>query len=147
VRATITRASMSTLGRRIERNMERTCFGVIDHRPGSASCTTVPHNRGLYYRMFAIAGRIDEFGDRIVYRGGEMAMEGDRSGSEGMPSDVAARLGMIEARLEKPLTEEERNEVRGRIARSIALGVALRAYPLSNADEPEIELAPYRGAE
>ena len=76
-----------------------------------------------------------------------MAMEGDRSGSEGMPSDVAARLGVIEARLEKPLTEQERNEVRGRIARSIALGVALRAYPLSNADEPEIALAPYRGGE
>src|SRR6478672_4720077 len=82
------------------------------------------HNRGFHYRMFAIAGRIDEFGDRIVLRGGEMAMEGDRSGSEGMPSDVAARLGMIEARLEKPLTEQERNEVRGRIARSITLGVA-----------------------
>ena len=76
-----------------------------------------------------------------------MAMEGDRSGSDGIPPDVAARLGMIEPRLEKPLTEEQRDEVRGRIARSIALGMALRAYPLGNADEPEIALAPYRGAE
>jgi hypothetical protein len=78
---------------------------------------------------------------------GETAMERDRSASEGVPPDVAARLGMIEARLEKPLTEEQRDEVRGRIARSIGLGVALRAYPLSNADEPEIALAPYRGVE
>jgi hypothetical protein len=89
--------------------------------------------------MVAITGRTDEFGVRIVLRGGEMAEE--------IPPDVAARLEMIEARLETPMTEEQRDEVRGRIARSIALGVTLRAYPSSNADEPEIALAPYRGAE
>jgi hypothetical protein len=97
--------------------------------------------------MVAITGRTDEFGVRIVLRGGEMATERDRSASEGVAPDVAARLEMIEARLETPMTEEQRDEVRGRIARSIALGVTLRAYPSSNADEPEIALAPYRGAE
>jgi hypothetical protein len=97
--------------------------------------------------MFSIAGRIDEFGARIVLRGSEMATERDHSASEGVPPDVVARLGVVEARLKKPLTEEQRDEVRGRIARSIALGVALRAYPLTNADEPEIAMAPYRGSD
>lgn len=74
-------------------------------------------------------------------------MQGDRSESEAVPPDVAARLAMIEARLAQPLTNEQRDEVRTLIARSIALGVTMRAYPLTNADEPEIALTPYRGAE
>ena len=102
----------------------------------------------IRYRMIAIRGSFDEFG-KFVYcrRGGDMATQGDRSESEGVPPDVAARLAMVEARLAQPLTDEQRDQVRKLIARSIALGVSLREYPLTNADEPEIALAPYRGAE
>ena len=69
----------------------------------------------------------------------------DHSETEGMPLDVQARLAMIEQRIEQPMTEEQVEQVRGRIGRSIALGVALRAYPLTNADEPEIALDPFVG--
>lgn len=71
----------------------------------------------------------------------------DHSESEGLPRDVLARFAMIEQRLERPMTETQADEVRARIARSIALGVALRAYPLTNADEPEIALDPFVGAQ
>lgn len=97
------------------------------------------------YRMIAIAGRFAEFGREVDVRGSDMATRDDDSDSEGMLPDVAARLGLIETRIAQPLTEEQRDEVRNRISRSIALGVALRTYPLTNADEPEIGLDPYRG--
>lgn len=101
--------------------------------------------RDFRYRMFAIAEIFDEFGRFVYIREGDMATQSDRSDSEGIPPDVAARLAMIEARLETPMTDEQRSEVRGRIARSMALGAALRAYSLTNADEPEIALVPYQG--
>jgi hypothetical protein len=71
----------------------------------------------------------------------------DRSESEAIPEDVAARFALIESRIAQPLHDDQANEVRKRIARSIALGVALRRFPLSNADEPEIALVPFRGGE
>lgn len=95
--------------------------------------------------MFAIGGRFDEFHSRDGLYGGECVNHDDASVAEGALPDVAARLALIEARIERPLTEEQRDEVRARIARSIALGVAMRAYPLTNADEPEIALVPFRG--
>ena len=74
-----------------------------------------------------------------------MEMNDDHSESEGTPPDVSARFALIEARIEQPLTNAQAAQVKGRIARSIALGVALRAYPLTNADEPEIALVSFRG--
>jgi len=65
--------------------------------------------------------------------------------SEEPPLDVQARFATIEQRIEQPLTEAQADEVRSRIARSIALGVALRGYPLTNADEPEIAFDPLNG--
>lgn len=55
-----------------------------------------------------------------------------------------ARLAEIDARFGPALTSEQREEVRGRIARTLKLAVALRATPLTNADEPVIDFAPYR---
>lgn len=94
--------------------------------------------------MFAIGGRFDEIEFQAGTEGGSVTLN-DHSDTEAIPPDVSARLASIEARIERPLTEEQRAEVRARIARSIALGVALRTYPLTNADEPEIALAPFRG--
>jgi hypothetical protein len=74
-----------------------------------------------------------------------MAQTNDHSESEENLPDVEARFAMIEGRVERPLTGEQGAQVKRRIARSIALGVALRAYPLTNADEPEIAMAPYWG--
>ncbi|MCA9858428.1 MAG: hypothetical protein KC438_01830 [Thermomicrobiales bacterium] len=65
--------------------------------------------------------------------------------TDASPGDVAARLTMIEQRIAHPLTEEGRTLVTDRIVRSIALGAALHAYPLANADEPEIDFDPLRG--
>jgi hypothetical protein len=76
-----------------------------------------------------------------------MGTSDEHTEAEVSPPDVSARLAMIEARIEKPLTDDQAAQVKRRIAQSIALGVALRAYPLSNADEPEIALVPYRGGE
>ena len=67
----------------------------------------------------------------------------DRSEAEGIPGDVQARLAMIAERIDVPLTDAQAEQVRNRIARSITLGVALRSYPLTNADEPEIALDPF----
>ena len=64
---------------------------------------------------------------------------------ENVPADVQARMSMIEQRIEQPMTEPQSDLVRMRVARSIALGVALRRYPLTNADEPEIALDPLAG--
>ena len=74
-----------------------------------------------------------------------MSQTRGHSESEGLPADVQARFALIEQRIEQPLTEEQAEQVRSRIARSIALGVALRGYPLTNADEPEIALDPFVG--
>lgn len=74
-----------------------------------------------------------------------MSQHADRSEAEVVPPEVEARFAMIEARLEQPLTDEQTAQVKNHIGRSIALGMALRGYPLTNADEPEIALVPYRG--
>jgi len=71
----------------------------------------------------------------------------ERSEFEGVPADVRARFASIEQRIERPLTDEQGEQIRSRIARSIALGVALRSYPLTNADEPEIALDPFVGSD
>lgn len=57
---------------------------------------------------------------------------------------IDARLAMIEQRLELPLTDEQTEQVRRRIERSIELGDALRSVSLTNADAPEIAFEPYR---
>ncbi len=67
------------------------------------------------------------------------------SASEGVPADVRARFELIEQRIEQPMTEEQAEQVRKRIAQSIALAMTLRGYPLTNADEPEIALDPFVG--
>lgn len=67
------------------------------------------------------------------------------SEAEGMPTDVQARFAMIEQRIEHPLTPDQVDEVLGNIARSISLSMALRGYPLTNADEPEIAFDPFAG--
>ncbi len=59
------------------------------------------------------------------------------------PAD--ARIAEIEGRFGERLTPEQRAQVRTRIERTIALSVAMHATPLTNADEPEIVFAPYRG--
>lgn len=70
-----------------------------------------------------------------------------RSEGEAIPADVQARFATIAARIEQPLSDAQAEEVRHRIARSIALGAALRGYPLTNADEPEIALDPFVGGD
>ena len=81
-------------------------------------------------------------------KGCERAMSDERYAEfEGIPADVRARFEMIEQRLEWPMTEEQAEQVRKRIAQSIGLGVALRRYPLGNADEPEIGFDPFVGGD
>lgn len=58
---------------------------------------------------------------------------------------VDARIAEIAERFGERLTAEQRLQVRTRIERTIALSVAMRATPLTNADEPEIVFSPYRG--
>lgn len=76
-----------------------------------------------------------------------MVRTNSNSEVEGIPQDVQARYAMIEQRIEHSLTEAQAAEVRSNIARSIALGVALRRFPLANADEPEIGFDPLEGVE
>ncbi|HET8524059.1 MAG TPA: hypothetical protein VFL82_12560 [Thermomicrobiales bacterium] len=60
---------------------------------------------------------------------------------------IDARLAALTARFGERLTDEEWHGVRERIARIVDQGKALRAVPLTNADEPEIVFVPYRGGE
>ena len=72
-------------------------------------------------------------------------MTGERSENDPMDAAViTARLAEIEARFGGALTPEQREQVRGRIERTLKLGSAMRTTPLTNADEPEIVFAPYR---
>ena len=67
--------------------------------------------------------------------------------SETDPRDaavIAARLAEIDARFGKILTPDQREQVSGRIGRSLKRAAALRTAPLTNADEPEIVFSPYR---
>ena len=72
-----------------------------------------------------------------------MTDEGSATG----PRDAAvaaARLAEIDARFGARVTPEQREQVRGRIERSLKRAAELRTAPLTNADEPEIVFAPYR---
>lgn len=76
-----------------------------------------------------------------------MSQDPGAAGAEPVPVDVEARFALVESRLEHPLSAEQAADVRQRIGRSIALGVKLRSFPLTNADEPEIALVPFRGGD
>jgi hypothetical protein len=60
---------------------------------------------------------------------------------------IDARLADLTARFGDRFSEDQRAQVRARIARTVALGVSLRKTPLTNADEPEIVFVPYRTGE
>ncbi len=70
-----------------------------------------------------------------------MSVEKQFSGLK--PAD--ARFAEIEGRFGELLNAEQRAQVKSRIERTLALSTAMRATPLTNADEPEIVFAPYRG--
>lgn len=57
---------------------------------------------------------------------------------------IDAQLAEIVARFGDQLTEEQRAEIRARLARGLSLADKLRGVPLGNADEPEIVFVPYR---
>jgi hypothetical protein len=61
------------------------------------------------------------------------------------PAVVEARLAEVLARFGSGLSAEQREEVRARIERTLTLSAAMRDTKLSNADEPEIVFAPFRG--
>ena len=89
-------------------------------------------------------------GDRDVFTGEMTREDQDRMDSrttETNDPEIEARLAAIETRIEYPLTAQQVAIVTKRIAQSIELGKALRAYPLTNADEPEIGFVPFRGGE
>jgi len=57
---------------------------------------------------------------------------------------IDARLADLTARFGDRFSDDQRAQVRSRIARTVGLGVSLRKTPLTNADEPEIVFVPYR---
>jgi hypothetical protein len=57
---------------------------------------------------------------------------------------IDARLADLTARFGERFSDEQRAQVRSRIARTVALAATLRKTPLTNADEPEIVFVPYR---
>lgn len=57
---------------------------------------------------------------------------------------IDAQLAAIVARFGDRLTDEQRAEIRARLARGMTLADTLRTVPLTNADEPEIVFVPYR---
>ena len=70
-------------------------------------------------------------------------MANDETGVD--PAVVDARLAEVIARFGAALSDEQRDQVRSRIERTLKLAATMRAAPLGNADEPEIVFAPYRG--
>lgn len=75
------------------------------------------------------------------------------SGEAAPPEDprhtpiIEARLEELIARFGEQLSDEQRGQVRARIAREVTLAEKLRATALTNADEPEIVFVPYRAEE
>lgn len=63
----------------------------------------------------------------------------------GAPAVAEARLAEIVARFGHTLSPEQIDQVRTRIERTLKLASDLRRTPLTNADEPEIVFAPFRG--
>jgi hypothetical protein len=59
--------------------------------------------------------------------------------------EVVTRLAVLTQRFGERLSEEQWAKVRERVGKTIEFGEKLRAVPLTNADEPEIVFAPYRG--
>jgi hypothetical protein len=57
---------------------------------------------------------------------------------------VEAMLAQVRASLRWELSEEELAVVRGRIEGSLKMAATLRAYPLTNADEPDFVFIPHR---
>ena len=57
---------------------------------------------------------------------------------------IDAQLAELNARFGDRFNDDQRAQVRARIARSVALADSLRKLPLTNADEPEIVFVPYR---
>lgn len=60
---------------------------------------------------------------------------------------VAARMAESEARFGSRMTDEQREQVKSRHARTVGLAAAMRKVPLTNADEPEYAFVPYRKGE
>lgn len=58
---------------------------------------------------------------------------------------VEARHHEVLARFGDHLSPVQREQVRTRIERTLTIAEKMRATPLTNADEPEIVFAPYRG--
>jgi hypothetical protein len=57
---------------------------------------------------------------------------------------IDARLTELVARFGVRFDDDQRAQVRSRIARTVALADSLRKLPLTNADEPEIVFVPFR---
>jgi hypothetical protein len=57
---------------------------------------------------------------------------------------IDARLTELVARFGDRFDDDQRAQVRSRIARTVSLADSLRKLPLTNADEPEIVFVPYR---
>ncbi|RIK42349.1 MAG: hypothetical protein DCC58_11085 [Chloroflexi bacterium] len=57
---------------------------------------------------------------------------------------VEAMLAQVRAALQWELSEEEAAVVRGRIEGSLKMAETLRAFPLTNADEPDFVFIPHR---
>lgn len=57
---------------------------------------------------------------------------------------VEAQLAAIHARFGDRFSEDERRQVRDKLARGIDVGERLRRVPLTNADEPELTIVPFR---
>ncbi|CAN5725360.1 hypothetical protein BH23CHL5_BH23CHL5_28690 [soil metagenome] len=60
---------------------------------------------------------------------------------------VESRMAQILAVVKRDLGDEEREQLRARIAASIKLGQEIRSRSLQNSDEPEIVFLPWRSSE
>ena len=56
---------------------------------------------------------------------------------------VEAMLAQVRASLKWELSDEQVAQVRERLAGSLKMAAALRAYPLTNADEPDFVFIPH----
>jgi hypothetical protein len=74
-------------------------------------------------------------------------MTKSKSTSNADAAVIEARLADLSARCGDRWSEAEREQIRGRIARTLRLSAALRRIPLTNADEPGNRFAPFRGDE
>ena len=99
-----------------------------------------PHRRD-FVRTLGLAGSVGLLGRNV-----SQAQEPDKPAPAPEATEADARMALIVARYGKHLDDDARRSVRSDVEAVIRRGNRMRAFELSNGDEPMPVFTPYRSA-